>query len=232
MTNPVRFRPTGEHGARQSRTVVLLTFWVALALVCVASVVLVIVREVDPPAPRCPPPQSCPGPPLHLPPSQVRTWTSASLGVSLRYPTAVFAVDERTDTTLRLHVRDTQAAGVDASVWITAQPASAGVAEELANQRRDDLATTLLGLTEDDNPDTIVPDPQIGGFHAAGGSFRATADTPQGPSESAIVLIAAATRQSTTVVVSYVVTGTDDVRTVLRLRTLLSPILVSVAWKA
>jgi hypothetical protein len=210
----------------------LITFWVAMALVCVAAVVVGIVREIDPPAPDCPPPKQCSGPPLDNPASRVRTWVSRERGVGFRYPVKVFAVDDKSDTSIRLHVRDTQADGVDATLWISARPTSDGLPEELVKERRDDLSSSLLGLTEDDDPNTIVTDPQIGGFNAAGGSFRATVDSPQGPSAPAIALITAATRERATVVVSYVITGTDDAKVIQRLRTLLSPILISVTWKA
>ena len=232
MTTRVAYTPPGDQGTRHGRAVLLLTFWVAMALVCASAVVVGIVREVDPPTSQCPPPKSCSGPPSDISPSKVRTWVSHKLGVGLRYPVPAFAVDEQSDTSLRLHVHDTKADGVEATIWISARPTSDGLAEELVKQRRDDLSSSLLGLTEDNDPDTIISNPQIGGFNAAGGSFRGTADSPQGPSAPAIALIAAATRDRATIVVSYVITGTDDARVIQRLRRLVAPILVSVTWKA
>ena len=231
MKPHLHYTPPGDRGTRHGRAVLLLSYWAAMALVCASAVVVVLVREVDEPKPTCPPPQQCPGPPQVIPVSSVRTWTSRALGVSLRYPTRIFAVDEKTDTTLRLHVRDTQAGGVDATLWVSARPAADPLPQELVQERRDDLSASLLGLTEDNDPNTTIADLQIGGVRAAGGSFRGTADSPQGPSDPAFAVIVAASSNRAAVVVSYVITGTDDATVIARLRSYLSPILTNFAWK-
>jgi hypothetical protein len=191
----------------------------------------VIVRAVDTTDTKCPHGQICGGPPVVVPASRLRTWTDRARGVSLQYPVDTFAVDNQTGDRLRLHVRSARPSGVEATLWVTAHPSSDGAPAELLRQRRADLASSILGLTEDGDPRTVTPPPHIGDIRGVGGSYRGTVDTPQGPSEPAIAILAAAGNGRTTTVVSYVITGTDDASEVRLLRGYLSPILTTFTWR-
>ncbi len=148
----------------------------------------------------------------------------------LSYPVKVFSVDESTSTTLRLRVQSARPSGVEASVWVTVTRQSDAQPEQLVQDRRSDLASVVLGLTEDDDPATAVTQLRLGRFDATGGSFRGTADTPIGPVRPAFVIIGSAGNGRAAVVVSYVITGTDDPSTIAQLRRSLSPVLTSVTW--
>jgi len=230
VVTAIRYTPPGDRDTRRGRWVVLLAFWVAMALLCVGAVVVALVREPDQPRSQCAPPQECPGPPLGQPPSQFRRWASHGRGVSLVYPRRVFATESTSDTSLRLRVRASRPSGVEANLWLTVQRAGRTLPNELLEERKDDLGAFVLGITEDDDPLTIVPAPRLGDIDGVGGSYRGTADTPQGPSAPAILTLGAATNGRTTAVLSYVVTGTDDAREIAALRTYLSPILTSFTW--
>jgi len=227
----VPYRPPGDVDVRRDRWTVLVAFWCAFALVCVGAVAVVLIREPEPTPPSCRPPQQCPGPPPVIPPSALRTWANTELGVVLRYPVRVFTVVEAEARSLRLRVRARRAEGVEATLWISVQPARHTLPEELLATREDELSGSILGLTPDEDPQTIIPPPQIGLVGAVGGSYRGTADTAQGPTSPVVAILAAATNGHTGVVFSYVVTGTDDSPEIARLRAYLSPVLTSVTWK-
>jgi hypothetical protein len=230
VTSPVHYRPGGHHHPRQGRWVVLVAFWTAMALLCVTGVVVALVQQPATPASPCPPPQSCGGPSPVMPASSTRTWTSHGHAVSLQYPTVVYAVQTDQATTLQLRVRAARPSGVDASVWISVNPLSAGTPEALLHRREGSLAGSILGLTEDQNRQTVIPPPHIGDIAGVGGSYRGTVDTPQGPGGQVVAILAAATDGHTTTVVSYVVTGTDNPTEIQTLRAYLSPILTSFTW--
>jgi len=212
--------------------VILVAFWTAMGLLCVTGVVVALLRAPSTPASSCPPPQSCPGPKPVIPASTTRTWTSAGHTVSLQYPSAVFAGEQRGATTLQLRVRAARPSGVDASVWISARPASDGSPAALLRQRKSQLTASILGLTEDQDSRTVIPPPHIGDIAGVGGSYRGTVDTPQGPGGPAVAILGAATDGHTTTVVSYVITGTDNAAEIQTLRSYLSPLLTSFTWGA
>jgi hypothetical protein len=230
MTKPVHYKPQGDHPPRQGKWVVLGAFWMVMAALCVAAVAVALIRAPSTPASACPPPKLCPGPRPVMPISTLRTWTSASRGVSMQYPGAVFTVQKQDETTLRLRVRAPRPSGVDASVWVSLHPTSDGSPDELLQQRQADLAASILGLTEDQDPHTIIPPPRLGDVSGVGGSFRGTADTPQGPTDPVVAILAAASDGHTTAVVAYVITGTNDSSEIQVLRSYLSPILTTFTW--
>ena len=230
MTGLVHYKPGGDHPPRQGKWVVLAAFWTAMALLCVTAVVVALVRAPSTPAPACPPPKLCPGPRPVIPISTLRTWTSASRGVSLQYPGAVFTVQQQDETTLRLRVRAPRPSGVDASVWVSLHPASDGSPEALLRRRQADLAPSILGLTEDQDAQTTIPPPRLGVVSGVGGSFRGTADTPQGPTHPVVAILAAGSDGHTTAVVVYVISGTNDSSEIQALRGYLSPILTTFTW--
>jgi hypothetical protein len=230
MTKPVRYQPGGDHPPRQGKWVVLVAFWTVMALLCVVAVVVAVVRAPSTPASACPPPKLCPGPRPAIPISTLHTWTSRSRGVSLQYPGAVFTVQQQDETTLRLRVRVPRPSSVDASVWVSLHPASDGSPEALLRQRQADLAASILGLTEDQDSHTTIPPPRLGDVSGVGGSFRGTADTPQGPTDPVVAILAAASDGRTTAVVAYVITGTNDSSEIQVLRSYLSPILTTFTW--
>lgn len=230
MTRAVHYKPGGDHPPRQGKWVVLVAFWTVMALLCVTAVAVALVRTPSTPASPCPPPKLCPGPRPVIPISTLRTWTSTSRGVSLQYPGAVFAVQQQDQTTLRLRVRASRPSGVDASVWISLHPASDGAPEALLRQRQADLATSILGLTEDQDPETTIPPPRLGDVSGVGGSFRGTADTAQGPTDPVVAILAAASDGRTTAVVVYEIRGTTDPTEIQALRSYLSPILTTFTW--
>lgn len=225
------YRPRGEHGPRHGHWVLLAIFWSTMAMLCVAATVVAIVRAPDTPALSCPPPKLCTGPTPVIPASPVATWTARG-GVSLQYPTAVFAVDHRDATTLQLHVTASRPSGVEGTLRVTLHPSSDGAPEALLRARKSDLSTSILGLTEDQDSTTVIPPPRIGGIQGIGGSYRGTLDTPQGPTGLAVAIIGVATDGRSTTVVSYVVTGTTDVTVISRLRAYLSPVLTRFTWTA
>jgi hypothetical protein len=224
--------PAGDRGARYDHRVVLLLFWGAMALVCAVAVGLVALRETGTGVAACPRSRDCSQPPSPVPISNLRTWTNRTRGVALLYPTKVFAVDDQTQDTLRLRVQGPRPSGVEATVWISVQPGRGAPPNDALRTRRSDLAGSIVGLTEDEDPQTIIPVPSIGLVAGVGGSYRGTADSPQGPAQPAIAIIAAATNGRTTAVVSYVITGTDDTLQIRALRAYLNPILTSFTWKA
>jgi ribosomal protein L32 len=228
---PPRRLPPGDHRSRHGRGVVLLAFWLSVGVTCVAAGLVVVIREPSAATSTCPPPQRCPGPPANLPPSRSATWAADAGGhVRLRYPVKVFSVDESTDTVLRLQVRGERPSDVEASLWVTASRQSDEQPEQLVQDRRSALSSTLLGLTPDDDPATAVLQLRVGRFDATGGSYRGTVDTPLGPTRPAYVIIGSAGNGRTAVVFSYVITGTDDISTISQLRQYLSPVLTSVTW--
>jgi hypothetical protein len=232
MSAPVKYTPPGDRGARFDHWVVLVAFWVTLALVCVAAVVVALVRETDTTVTKCTVQERCPGPPPVLPAAGLRRWTSHAHGVSLEYPVRVFALEEQSQDTLRLRVKAARPSGVEVSALVQLQSASEGGPQVALDDQQEALSTSILGLTADQNPQTIIPQPRIGNILGVGGSYRGTVDTPQGPSDPAIVLLAAAGNGRTTAVVSYVITGTNDSNEISLLRRYLSPILTSFTWKA
>lgn len=232
MTTSARYKPPGDRGVRYGHWVVLVAFWVAMASVCVAAVVVVIVQETGTAAPSCPPTRFCPGPTPVLPVSGLATWTSHDRGVGLTYPVDVFALDDQTQDTLRLSLRVPRPAGVEATVSVSARPARDGLPEAILRQQRSELGASILGLTEDQDPETIIPPPRIGNIVGVGGSYRGTADTPQGPAQPAIAILDIAGDGHTTVAVSYVITGTDDASQIRLMRRYLSPILTSFTWES
>jgi hypothetical protein len=165
-----------------------------------------------------------------LPESTLRTWTSASTGVRLAYPARVFAAEEATDSVLRLRVRGPRPPGVEASLWLTVSEDGDSVPEAALRDRSAALASSLLGLTEDDDPDTIIPTPRIGSITGVGGSYRATAAGPEGPARPASAVLAAARNGRVTAVLSYVIVGTVDPGDTTSLRAYLSPVLTTFEW--
>ncbi len=230
MRGPIHYRPGGDHPPRQPKWVVLAAFWGVMALLCVTAVVVALVRSPTTPASSCPPPKLCPGPRPVIPVSTLQTWSSTSRGVSLQYPNAVFTVQQQDQTTLRLRVRTPRPSGVDATLWVSLHPASDGSPDALLRQRQGDLATSILGLTEDQNPQTVIPPPHLGDVAGVGGSFRGTVDTPQGPGQPVVAILAAASDGRTTAVVTYVITGTTDSAQIQALRSDLSPVLTTFTW--
>jgi hypothetical protein len=228
---PPRRLPPGDQRSRHGRGVVLIAFWLSVGVTCVAATLVVVIREPSAATTTCPPPQRCPGPPPDVPPSRSATWTADAGGhVRLRYPVKLFSVDESTDTVLRLQVQGERPSDVEASLWVTASRQSDEQPEQLVQDRRAALSSTLLGLTPDDDPATAVTQLRVGRFDATGGSYRGTVDTPLGPTRPASVIIGSAGNGRTAVVFSYVITGTDDISTISQLRQYLSPVLTSVTW--
>jgi len=230
VSEPRHYQPGGHHHPRHGRWVVLVTFWTAMALISVTGVVVALVQEPSSPASPCPPPKSCGGPPPVMPASATRTWVSQGRATALAYPTAVFSVQQRTTTTLQLQVRANRPSGVDANVWVTVEPHGSDTPETLLRRRESALAGSILGLTVDQNAETVIPPPHVGDVAGVGGSYRGTVDTPQGPGGPAVVILAAATDGRSTVVVSYVVTGTDNPTEIATMRSYLSPLLTSFTW--
>jgi hypothetical protein len=226
-------QPAGPRNARvrRDRWVILVVFWVAMALICGAAAIFAAVRAVDTSDVTCPKGRLCASPPV-LPASNLSIWTTSLRGVTLQYPTTTFAVDQLDGRTLRLHVRSTHLSGVAATLWVTVQPNGAGAPDEALRHRQSDLSAGILGLATDDDPRTTIPPPRIGLIPGVGGSYRGTVDTPQGPSLPAVVVIAAAGDGRTTAVVSYVVSGTDNPATVRLLRSYLSPILTTFSFRS
>jgi hypothetical protein len=223
--------PPGDQPSRRGRGVVLLAFWLSMSLICLGAVLVVVIQEPGSSPGACPPPQRCPGPPVDIPQSNYASWPSRQgSGAHLLYPAKVFSVDESTETTLRLQVRSEHPDDVEASLWVQVTPQADAQPEQLVQDRRSDLSSVVLGLTEDDDPATTITQLRIGRFDATGGSFRGTADTPVGPVRPAFVIIGAAGNGRTAVVFSYVITGTDDLSTIAQLRRYLSPVLTSVTW--
>lgn len=230
MTAPVHYRAQGHHQPRQGRWVVLVAFWITMATLCVTGVVVALIQAPSPPASPCPPPKLCGGPSPVLPASSTRTWVAGGRRASLQYPVAVFSVQQRSASTLRLQVRASRPSGVEASVWVTVDPLRAGTPEALLRHRQSVLAASILGLTTDQSAETIIPPPHVGDVAGVGGSYRGTVDTPQGPGGQVVAILAAATDGHSSAVVSYVVTGTDNPTEIEMLRAYLSPILTSFTW--
>ena len=230
MKVPVHYRAKGGDPPRQPKWVVLVAFWSVMALLCVAAVVVALVRAPSTPVSSCPPPKLCSGPRPAIPISPLRAWTSTSRGVSLQYPSAVFTVQQQDQTTLRLRVRTPRPSGVDATLWVSLHPAGDGSPDALLRQRQADLATSILGLTEDQDPHTVIPPPRLGDVAGVGGSFRGTVDTPQGPTDPVVAILAAASDGRTAAVVTYAITGTSDSSEIQALRSDLSPVLTTFTW--
>jgi hypothetical protein len=207
-------------------------FWTVLALVCAAGVVLAIVREEDPPPPSCPPTRQCGGPPPLIPSAALRTWESTGLGFQFEYSPALFRIEEEGDDSVRLRVRASRTDDVDAEVWVTGARVRDASAVQLLRERRDDLEVSVLGLTDDDDPSTIVVAPALGTVQALGGSYRGTVDTPQGPTVPAVVLVIAATDGELSAVLSFAVSGTTKTSEIRRLRAYLDTIVASFEWPA
>ncbi len=58
--------PAGDRPSRRGRGVILLSFWLIVGTVCLASVLVVVIREPGAAPQVCPAPQLCPGPPLDV----------------------------------------------------------------------------------------------------------------------------------------------------------------------
>jgi hypothetical protein len=232
LREAVRYRPPGDAGTGRDRWTVLIVFWGAFVLVCVAAVVVVVIREIEPAPPSCPPPPLCPGPPPVIPVSRLRTFAVPDLGVRLQYPVRVFAATETHARSLKVRLRAKRPDGVEASIWISVQRGRDAVPQDLLATRENQLGASILGLTPDDDPRTIIPPPHIGPVAGIGGSYRGTVDTAQGPQAPVVAILAAATNRRAGIVVSYVVSGTEEPAEIARLRTFLSPVLTSVTWEA
>jgi hypothetical protein len=165
-----------------------------------------------------------------VPLSRLDTWTSDDLGVRLAYPTRVFSVEADGAHSLRLGVRTRYAGERTVSLWLSVSDSRDAPAEQLLAERVSDLDDTILGLAPDQEPRTVVSAPRIGSFTGVGGSYRGTADTPQGPAVPVIATLAAATDGRVGVVVSYVISGTDEPAEIARLRVFLSVVLQTVNW--
>jgi hypothetical protein len=193
-------------------------------------VTVTVLEEVDPPPPACPPGRQCTSPPPSLPTGRLRTWTSSGIGYSFQYPPALFEVVDESGSSVRLRLRGERPDGVDGEVWITGEQGRGSSAADQLHRREGELSASIIGLTEDDDPFTVLPPPRIGQVPGVGGSYRGTVDTPQGPAGPALATIIAASTGDVSVVVSYVLTGTAEVDAIRTLRTYLTPTLTSFRW--
>jgi hypothetical protein len=216
--------------ARTGRLRILVAFWVALGVTCAVAAIAAIVRETPAASPPCAAPGQCGGPPTPLPPSRFRHWSSPELGIAFAYPPGAFELEERSGSSVRLRLR-AGPDGVEGELWVSGTRARAATPEELLRRRKSQLAATIVGLAEDDEPATVIVDPRIGRFPAAGGSYRGTLDTPQGPAQPAIVTLVAATDGSSSVVVSFTIAGTDDTDEISAVRALADPVLTGFEWR-
>jgi hypothetical protein len=229
MTVIERTRPTGDEGAQRGRWEVLVIFWVVLALVCAAGAVLAILDENDPAPAACPPPRQCGTPPV-LPAAELRTWSDHTFDFRFQYSPKLLRVEDHGDGSVRLRVRAARPDDVEGEVWVSAFRAEETSTPRLVRERRDDLSVSILGLTEDEDPATLVLNPLVGNKQSLGGSYRGTVDTPQGPTVPAVALILAATDGEISVVISYTISGTSNSDEVRTLRAYLDAILTSFTW--
>lgn len=119
-----------------------------------------------------------------------------------------------------------------AELHIEADPATETTPKGLLHRRRTTMADTILGLTEDTDPETMLDGPSIGFVPGVGGSYRGTLVSGSlDPDAPVVVAIFAASDRRITVVFSYAVTGYSNAADVLHVRRWADGILSSFEWR-
>lgn len=209
-------------------------FLLIIVVIGIGTAGLVQVLTPPPPAPPCVSGRACsgppapsggipvgggaPAPPSHLPVSGPdnapalatgTVWRSRDLGFGLEFdPDGWSVVDEDG----RGALLGGNGPLSDASLWIAATPAADASPAEALAARVAALGDSLVGLAEDDKPESRIMGPNIGYVDGIGAVYGGATDSPQGPGRRARVAVLAATDGHLTITASLILVGgnSDD----------------------
>ena len=133
-----------------------------------------------------------------------KTWRSSDLGFSVEFdPDGWTVADEDGSGALLGGVGQLQ----DASLWIAATPAADGTPAQALAARVSALGDSLVGLAEDDRPESKILGPNIGYVDGVGAVYGGATDTPQGPGRRARVAVLSSTDGHLTITASLILVG-------------------------
>lgn len=131
------------------------------------------------------------------------TWTSTDLGFGLEYDDGWNVVDE--------DGRGALLGGVDqlqgASLWVAATPAGDATAPQALAARVSALGDSIVGLAEDDRPESRIMGANIGYVDGVGAVYGGATDSPQGPGRRARVAVLSSSDGHLTITASLVLVG-------------------------
>jgi hypothetical protein len=114
------------------------------------------------------------------------TWTSSDLGFGVEYDPDGWSVADEDG-------RGALLGGIDqlqgASLWIAATPAGDATPAEALTARASALGDSIVGLAEDDRPESRIMGANIGYVDGVGAVYGGATDTPQGPGRRARVAV-------------------------------------------
>jgi hypothetical protein len=213
----------GSAPSRMGRMRLLAGFAVALgAILLVAAVVASAAKEPEPP-PDCVPGQACGGPPpeepvpsdatIPQPPDNQQVgiragvpWRSSELGYEFEYDDDIWVIEREDGRGVEFRLD----ASIDASLRVDGVPSTEAGAEALADERLEDIGSSVPDLAVDDRGRYAILGPGIGFLDGVGGSFAGSVTSAQGATTPVGVSVIAASDGRTTVVITLIVADPDE----------------------
>jgi Pro-kumamolisin, activation domain/Subtilase family len=154
-----------------------------------------------------------PAPPSHVPVSGPDDAPAMTTGTAWRSPDLGFGVDYDPDgwSVVDQDRRGALLGGVgqlrDASLWIAATPAADASPDRALAARVSALGESLVGLAEDDRPESRILGPNIGYVDGVGAVYGGATDSAQGPGRRARVAVLSASDGNLTITASLILVG-------------------------
>jgi hypothetical protein len=211
----------GDH-SRLGRMRLLAGFAVVLGIILIVAAVVSVAAKPPEPPPDCAPGEACGGPPPQEPvpsdagitpsPADVQVgiragmpWESSELGYEFEYDDRIWVIEREDGRGVEFRLD----ADIDASLVVTAAPATEAGVEALADQRLEDIQSSVPDLAVDDRGRYAILGPAIGYVDGIGGSFAGSVVSPQGAATPIGVSLLAASDGRTTVVITLIVSDPD-----------------------
>ncbi len=215
-------RGRGGDPSRLGRMRLLAVFAVVLGIILLGAAIASIAAEPPEPPPDCAPGEACGGPPpqepapsdpsIVRPPADVQVgiragepWESSELGYEFEYDDSIWVIRREDGRGVEFRLD----ADIDASLVVTAAPASEAGAEALADRRLESIQSSVPDLAVDDRGRYAILGPAIGYVDGIGGSFAGSVISPQGAATPIGVSLLAASDGRTTVVITLMVSDPD-----------------------
>lgn len=216
-------RGRGGDPSRIGRMRLLAGFAVVLGMILLGAALASVLAKSPEPPPDCAPGEACGGPPpqepvpsgtsLPRPPADLgvgiragQPWESSELGYEFEFDDSLWVIEREDGRGVEFRLD----ANIDASLVVTAAPATEAGAKALADRRLEDIQSSVPDLAVDDRGRYAILGPAIGYVDGIGGSFAGSVVSPQGAATPIGVSLLAASDGRTTVVITLIVSNPDE----------------------
>jgi hypothetical protein len=223
----IHYRPTGDARPRMNRWHLVLFFTATLAVIVVVTSLVVALVSPSRSGRICDPGQLCGGPPPRPGLRNSAAWESVGLGYRFEYNPEYLEVVREDADGVELHFGGKNVG----RVTVTAVRSGTVTPESLLDKELNRIGKTVLGVKRDGVDATQIFGPTLGYIDGVGGSYRGTADTPQGPSRPVTIAAVAATDRNLVVALTFVLEGVQDSRVIRDYRADVDAIAKTFRWR-